>query len=105
MPPDWTVYYDDGSTYTSQGQVEDTPGLGVLVVAQRVDGRWSIVQGHDFYWWDTAEQRWWGADQAGVWDHLHRPGWSKVVFGRTVGNHRFTDTMARAMRDHGMIGG
>jgi hypothetical protein len=95
------IYYDDGGTY--DGPPEHAPGLGVLVVAQHIDGQPSIVYGHDFYWW--SGDRWWGADQAGIWDYLHRPGWRKVIFGRTVSNERFAEVMAQAMRDHGLIEG
>jgi hypothetical protein len=103
----WAVYYDDGSTWTdADGPVEDTPGLGaVVVLVQPDEGESFVIVGHDFYCWHADQGRWWGADQSGVWDYLHRPGWRKVVFGRTVSNADYGAVHARAMRDAGMIQG
>lgn len=103
---DWSIYYDDGSIWSSEnGSVEETPGLGVVAVLLKPEGSPMIVVGHDFYCWHEDQQRWWGADQSGVWDYLHRPGWKKVLFGRTVSNEQYGRIHAQAMRDAGMIVG
>lgn len=101
----WRIYYDDGSTWAdTDGPVEDAPGLGVVVILVEQAESFVIV-GHDFYCWHADQERWWGADQSGVWDYLHRPGWKKVIFGRTVPNEIYGRIHAHAMRDAGMIVG
>jgi hypothetical protein len=93
----WRLYYDDGSTW--EGPVEAAPGLGVVVVLMTD----FVIVGHDFYCWHADQGRWWGADQAGLWDYLQQPGWKKVLFGRTVSNEQYGRIHARAMRDCGMM--
>lgn len=98
----FSIYYDDGTVRTDEA-IETLPGLGVLVIGQIVDGQPQILLKSDFYWYEETEQRWWGADQAGLWDYLQRPGWKKVLFGRTVSNQCFGKAQAQAMRDYGLI--
>ena len=103
----YRIFYADGSTYSSaDGPVEDAPGLGVVVVLIQPDeGESFVIVGHDFYCWHADQGRWWGADQAGLWDYLQRPGWRKVILGRTVSNGDYGRIHAQAMRDAGMIDG
>ncbi len=97
----WSVYYDDGSVISQDTPVENTPGRGVLVIAQVLNGEAYVRWGHDFWWWDGRQ--WWGADLFGLFDQLSLPGWKKVLFGRTVSNEQFGEVTARAMRDFGLI--
>lgn len=99
----FSVYYEDSVITDTDCPIQDLPGLGVLVIGQIVDGQPQILLKSDFYWFEESEQRWWGADQAGLWDYLQRPGWKKVLFGRTVSNQDFGKAQARAMRDFGLI--
>jgi hypothetical protein len=102
----WAVYYDDGTVWhDTDGPVEDTPGLGVVVVSITTDDGSFVIVGHDQYVWHADQGRWWGADQAGLWDYLQRPGWRKVILGRTVSNERYGEIHGQAMRDAGMIEG
>lgn len=87
------IYYGDGSTY--DGAVEHAPALNVQAIVQEDPhphgtGRYVIHGGGqrpnrvplDYYWWDDA--MWVGGDLFGLFDYLQRPGWKKVLFGRTL---------------------
>jgi hypothetical protein len=45
--PDWTIFYHDGSTFSSDdGEPQDTPGLGVLAIVIADDAvGYRVVQG------------------------------------------------------------
>lgn len=102
----WRVYYDDGSTYSDEdGPVALTPALGVQVIVKRdtadpIDnvGR-RVLDRADFYWWSDQQDEWYGGDSFGLWDYLQRPGWKKVLFGRSIPTERFTEIRKRALDD------
>ena len=80
----WRIYYTDGATYSdADGPLEDAPGLGVLVIAQRdPDAGRELLHRKDYYYHEGG--RWVGCDLFGLWDYLGRPGWRKVVAGRNA---------------------
>lgn len=93
----WRVYYDDGSTF--DGPPEDTPTTGVIAIVQpdpdhgrMVLSRWDYYDFHD-------NGQWWGHDIFGLFDCLTRPGWKRVLFGRTIETARFRQIVARAEAD------
>jgi hypothetical protein len=102
----WRVYYDDGATYSNlDGPVEAAPALGVQCIVKRDAapalesvGR-VVMEGFDHYWWSGSE--WWGADAFGLWDYLQRPGWKRVLFGRTLSTSDFVAIRRRALSDPG----
>lgn len=84
----WRVYYADETTF--DGPVEQTPGEGVIGIVRAdvqpedfpyTNGR-ELLFGKDHYWWE--QDRWLGGDSYGRDDYLRRPGWRKVIAGRTV---------------------
>lgn len=92
----WKVFYDDGSTY--HGSPELAPSLGVILIVESDEeiGRF-MLSGYDYYWWD--QDCWRGGDIFGLWDYLHRPGWKRVLFGRTIHSDDFKRIYDVALKD------
>lgn len=96
----WLIYYDDGSVWG--GSVPDAPPLGVQAIVQATDdpnvgsGR-ILIRRFDFYWWDGAE--WFGSDLFGLFDYLQRPGYKKVIFGRTIATAAHQAIVDRALAE------
>jgi hypothetical protein len=95
----WRIYYGDGSTYDNlSGPVQKAPARGVQAIAMRDERVGRLVwHSKDFYWYDG--ETWVGGDVFGLWDYLVRPGWKKVVFGRTLARPDFDALLAKAMDD------
>lgn len=94
------IYYDDGSEFAAEyGDALNAPGQGVIVVAQSDSdvGR-ELLHMKDFYCWDGG--RWLGMDTYGLYDYLARPGWKKVLAGRTVSYGVYSSIFGRASTDH-----
>lgn len=99
----WTIYYDDGSTFTHlNGDPVDAPPFGMVVIAQKpVDKPRSLIHGTDFYYWNSDEGEWWGTDWTGVLDRmLNRLPLSALLQGRMVSDTKYRETLRRADRDH-----
>lgn len=81
MNPSWTIYYDDGTTFSSHdGEAFDAPAVGVVAVVQ--DGH-QTQHGKDAWYW--REGRWCGCDQWGMLDYMmNLRGPKYVIFGRTM---------------------
>jgi hypothetical protein len=97
----WRVYYGNGDTFSDKnGEPSQAPAQNVQAVAviDREVGRF-ILSHWDYYWFDHDTDRWWGGDQFGMWDYLTRPGWKRVLFGRSLGNDSFNAVMRRAVND------
>jgi hypothetical protein len=92
----WRVYYGDGSTF--DGDPSEAPALNVqaIAVADPVVGRF-VWSARDFYWWE--HDQWFGGDLFGVFDYLQRPGWKRVLFGRSIPRATFEAVMKRALED------
>lgn len=95
----WRIHYAGGATYTDRdGAIEDAPGLGVLVIAQAdPDVGRELRYGSDFYIYEDG--RWLAVDRYGLWDYLARPGWRKVLAGRTVAPREMARAYAAASND------
>lgn len=94
---DWKIFYEDGSTYSSDdGPPETAPALGVQVIVQEdLDtGRYN-QSGSDYYVF--RDGRWWGVDIFGLFDFLihHAP----VTFGRTIANKDYLEIYYQAEAD------
>lgn len=92
------IYYGGGATYS--GDPFLAPPVNVQVVAQEGDGPGGriLMHGRDFYIW--REFGWTISDQAGFWDYLmlyHGP--KAVLFGRTIRDEDFQETLKRAIRE------
>jgi hypothetical protein len=97
---DWIIYYDDGSTFTSeQGGPGDAPGLGVICVAFADDalGR-AVINGWDFYIWHEPGG-WEAHNYHGLIDQLtaKRPATARhVLQGRMIPRREFDILVHRA---------
>jgi hypothetical protein len=109
----WRIYYGDGSTFDSgQGEPADAPSLNVQAIVQRDPsphgvGRFVIHGGGqrpnrvplDYYCWDAERGIWLGCDLFGLWDYLSRPGWKRVLFGRTITDDAYQKIITTAGYD------
>lgn len=93
----WRIYYSDGSTFSDRdGPPFEAPQLDVQVVAMHLDGRGFINHGKDAYYW-RPDIGWSGCDQAGLWDYLmFYRGPKAVIFGRSVRDAVYWQTVERA---------
>jgi hypothetical protein len=99
---DWIVFYDDGSTFSSDdGAPEQAPAWGVMVIAARSaeHGR-TLWLGQDFFWWDE-DGEWVDGDLVGLIDYLARRPYTKkiVLMGRDRAPDRFHRSYRQALFD------
>lgn len=73
---------------------DELPALDVQVVAvaHPVVGV-RLWCAKDYYWYEG--DTWIGGDTFGLWDYLSRPGWKRVLFGRTISDTAY-ETICRA---------
>jgi len=93
----WLIYYGDGSTY--YGDPYQAPAVNVQVIANEADNESGFTLNHskDFYIWID---RWYAADQAGMYDYLmfhHGP--KMVLFGRTIRDADYWKILGKAGRE------
>ena len=96
---DWIVYYDGGSTFTSDdGLPGDAPRDGVQVVSCRHEHTGKLIwHSSDYYCW---QGEWVPRNIVGLHDYLRQPGVEKIVLqGRGVAYHRFVEVYNRAVDD------
>lgn len=107
----WRIYYGSGETFSSlDGAAAEAPGLDVQAIVQRDPdphgtGRHVIHGGGqrpnrvpiDYYWFDNG--MWAGGDLFGLWDYLQRPGWKRVLFGRSIPDLDYQKLLMRASDD------
>lgn len=86
----WIVYYEDGSSFTSEdGGPGDAPRSGVQVVAVRDDQRTGRLLWHSADWYCWHMDEWVLRSDAGLYDYLRQPGTEKIVLqarGTTYNN-------------------
>lgn len=100
----WRIYYAGGGTFSDEdGDISAAPALGVQAIVKRdsadhIDnvGR-RVLDRADYYWWQDSE--WYGGDILGLFDYLQRPGWKKVLFGRSISVPEFMSIRKRALDD------
>jgi hypothetical protein len=109
----WRIYYGDRTTFSAaDGGPEDAPALNVQAIVQRDPsphgtGRHVIHGGGqrpnrvpiDYYWWDGEQGIWAGGDLFGLFDYLQRPGWKRVLFGRTIRDEVYQQIIVDAGED------
>ena len=108
----WRIYYGDGTTFDSTQGADNAPALNVQAIVQRDPsphgvGRFVIHGGGqrpnrapiDYYCYDSEQGIWQGCDFFGLWDYLARPGWKKVLFGRTVRDEVYQRIITAAGED------
>ena len=93
----WIIYYDDGSTYSSDdGPPEDAPVDGVQVIMQALsDGGRRIVQGGDYYWWLGDE---WASGALVDLERRLRAAIPSIKFGRWMSSDGYAAIVRRAMK-------
>ncbi len=93
---DWKLYYGGGLTYSNKdGDPFHAPPSNAQVVVS--DG--GIQSGKTAYCWRT-ESGWNGCDTPGLWDYLLMyVGPKAIVFGRSIRDDEFWETMKRAMKE------
>lgn len=94
----WRIYYDDGSTYSSDdGSPLDAPALGFICAVGRDElGDRYIMHGWDHYQWDLDSKQWWGMDLQGLFDRLIQNKVFAYKMGRTVTKTQWQAIMQRA---------
>ncbi len=102
MFPDWMVFYDDGSTFSSeQGMPWEAPAVGVLILLQ-VDGngKWVQYMQQTAYCWEWRTLgEWVPCDAIGVMDYMfHHEGPKAVLFGRWTSDTNYERIRRRADR-------
>lgn len=101
----WRIYYGDGTTFSSEdGKPELAPALDVQAIVQPERDEYGVgrhvLNGRDYYVWLGAEhQDWDTVDLFGLYDYLQRPGWKRVLFGRSIPTATFREIMQRATHD------
>lgn len=106
---DWRVYYGDGSTFSNEdGGPEFAPALDVQAIVQPVHDEYEpgrhVLSGRDglrdyYVWLGDEHQSWDIVDSFGMWDYLQRPGWKRILLGRTIPTARFREILYRATHD------
>ena len=103
MYPKWKVYYADGTSFPSEeGNPNEAPGLGVIVIVQEhhVKGERPYLQHMtDYYIW--LGNRWLGCDLFRLWQYVfvEKYKFSKVALaGQTVTNVEFLAIRERAKK-------
>lgn len=106
----WKIYISDGRTLASW-EVEDAFHIpkdfhrGVMVIVEEVPGSgapWVTTCGDHNYVWDCrgpVGERWFGANDFGLFDYLIQPGPRCVIFGETVDNEVFAEIFNKARND------
>jgi hypothetical protein len=100
----WRIYYGDGNTYdSSMGSPENAPSRNVqCIVEHDPDVGRVILADDDWYYFDTAWQRWLKSDIHGLLDKLlERPAVTitGVMSGRSIQSYREVIAMAQADPD------
>lgn len=105
----WKIYRGDGETLASW-EVDDVFNIpilfhrGVQVIVEEIPGTgapWVTTCGDHHYVWDNRGlgYRWFGANDAGLYDYMIQPGKKCILLGETVDNNKFSEIFQRAMND------
>lgn len=99
----WCIYYSDGSTLSGSTDKEAHYAIAVGVIAIAIEDPkrskgFGIVAERNMYLY--REGRFWGCDEAGMWDYwFTHEGPKTVLFGRTVKNETWNKIMQRAIKE------
>lgn len=101
MRPKWRVYLDHGTYDSLRHEPIEVPPVGFICAVQwKSEGVRQIMHGWDHYWFNQAEELWWGQDLQGLLDTLEQRVFPfAYVRGRMVGDQRFKEIMDRAHHD------
>lgn len=105
MPrPDWTLYYEDGRTFSSlDGEPHESPCWGVVACAQRGGDPLVVGLNSDWLMWRADLAEWRECGEGGRDDHLVHFGHLVRCWRRTrwVGTADFRAIWARARAEFG----
>lgn len=97
----WRIYYEGGATWSDRDSDPfGAPPAGVIALAIELPaGGFLVQQSREAYFW-KPETGWCPCDLAGLWDYLllYR-GPKAVLFGRSVRDAEFWETVGRATRE------
>jgi hypothetical protein len=94
----WKIYYGDGLIVdNAQVKPEMVPSLDVQVICEREGRNIILIHSKDFYWHEN--DLWTGGDIFGLWDYLSRPGFKKVLFGRTISTDNFNKILTKVIKE------
>ena len=91
-------YYAEGARYELPPELMPERGVQAIVQSNDAVG-WYAITGYDYYVW--IDGQWAGVDVFGLWDYLARPGWKRVLFGRTLLNEEYERIYQEALKDMG----
>lgn len=95
----YRIYYDNGDTYS--GDPFWAPATGVIVIAVEDTTKetgYKMVLAKNAYLY--KEGRWWGCDEAGMYDYLMMfPGPKAILFGRTIRDELYWEIVQRATKE------
>ena len=99
----WIVFYDDGSSFTSEeGEPWDAPRVGVEAIAI-VDISCGVyaIGDLDFYCWHFEDNGYWmNHNERGMLQYLAKPGKEKVVLqGYAINRAKWANIKVNAVRD------
>lgn len=104
MNVDWIIYYDDGSSFSSDdGETWDAPRTGVEVVVQRNEqtGYDFLCTIGDYFVYDKDRGGWRITDFWGTLDHCVSCRNPLVLFGRNMSDEEFQKLKTRVRRECG----
>ena len=103
---EWRIYYDGGSTFdSSQGEPDDAPAWGVLVVLQRAADRRMVDILIEANYYSHDGERWQRHDKIGLLDRLvNRVPFSGLLVGRYVSDELWIRTLRLARNDEDFFG-
>jgi hypothetical protein len=95
----FVIYYSEDVEYS--GPPEDAPARDVQIIVQdNPDVGSELVTSCDYYIWDTylgdEGPRWRGVDLFGMYDYLLRPGWKRILMGRTISGEEYVRIYKKA---------
>ena len=104
MIVEWIIYYDDGTTFSSQnGEPHEAPREGAQVLATRNGdvGR-ALWFGVDYFCWQDGE--WVPRNSVGLHHYLRQPGPVKIVVqGTGIAFERFKKILWRAASEENQL--
>lgn len=102
----WRIYYGDNTAVDDSVPIEDVRALNVQVILQYDPVAGWYLQSHgDYYTYREEDNLWQACDNMGLWDYLQRPGWKRVLFGRTIRSDDFHRIFQAAISDRNELRG
>lgn len=98
----WKIYYEDGSTFSSEdGDVFDAPRTGVEIIVHEDSGGFSLMSQSSYYYWEPDRSDWGFnyCDQFTLVLHLQRAKRPLIFFGAMITTSQFSEIERRALAE------